>query len=130
MRRLRCRTRLLSTYHYIISSWLEFTSNIRREYTVNDATGVSQRDMTTQLYEIERAVFYLSSRLFLDPLTKVVTLDDDFTGSREADLPVKTLSPRKSQNKGHMADVIADSIFNSFIAVRFRRKDEGQETRA
>lgn len=86
--------------------------------------------MTLQLSEIECVVFDLSSRMDFVPLHQVVTLDDDLIGTRAADLQVKTLSPRKAKNEGHMAEVLTDSLFNCILAVRFRRRGEGKEAGA
>lgn len=42
----------------------------------------------------------------------------------------ETLSPRKAKSEGHMADVFADSLFNCVMALRLRRRDDGQEVSA
>lgn len=40
---------------------------------------------------------------------------------------METLCARKADREGHMADVVADSLFHTIMAVRFRRRGEGQK---
>lgn len=70
------------------------------------------------------------SRVFIARLHQIVTLDDDLMGTRAHDNQVKTLSSRKSDKEGHLADVIADALFSAVLSVRFSRRSEGQEEAA
>lgn len=79
------------------------------------------------LSEIERVVFALSTRMFFVPLHYILGLDYELICSRATDLEVKTIIPRKVHIDGHMADIFADSLFNSLLAVKFRRRGDGQE---
>lgn len=66
-------------------------------------------------------------RIFLVPIHQVITLDEDLVGTKARDIQVKILISLKEDCKGHMTDVVPDELFLTLIAVRFRRRDAGQE---
>lgn len=57
-------------------------------------------------------------------------LEDDLVGTLAQDNQVKTLSARKTDREGHLADVVADALFNAVMSVRFRQRAEKQELAA
>lgn len=74
--------------------------------------------MAVRLSEIEQVVFSPFSCLFFFPLQYIITLENDLIEeTRSAGLQVKTLSPGKARNEGHMVDVLADTLFNLVLVV-------------
>lgn len=94
---------------------------------VGTRTWNSMRDETQQLSEFERTCFTLIRTVFLGSVQCFATLDDDLFGCRAVDNQVKSLSNRKADREGHMADVIADSMFRVVLGMRFRRRGESAE---
>lgn len=87
----------------------------------------AQRDQTLLIGEFERVAFARTRQVFCSPSHLLATLDDELYRTRASDNQLKTLSARKADKEGHMADVIADSLFRVVLATRFRRRQESQE---
>ena len=49
-------------------------------------------------------------------------------GTRAADNQVKTISNRKTDGEGHVADVLADALFRVVMQMRFRRRHDNLES--
>lgn len=64
--------------------------------------------------------------MFFIPNFLFSRLDDDLYGTRAKDNQVKTLSSRKADEEGHVADAIADALFRITLCLRFRRRGESQ----
>ena len=88
----------------------------------------AQRDQTPSISEFERTAFRDTCKVFLTPVHMFVTMDDDLYGSRATDNQVKSLSSRKADREGHIADAVADAFFRVTLMVRFRRRGESQLT--
>lgn len=97
------------------------------DYTEEGGVCHAQRDATTQLEEFEGVCFDLVKRIFLIRLHQIFTLDDHLVGTRAKDMHAKTLCARKANREGHMAYVVADSLFRTIMAVRFRRRGGEQQ---
>lgn len=85
------------------------------------------RDHTQQLTEFETLAFREVRKVFFSTMHLFATLDDDLFGTRAADNQVKTISARKADKEGHVADVLADALFRIVMGLRFRRRGEKQE---
>lgn len=120
---------LLQT-RFILPQLCAYPPTGHQNYIDEGGTWECQWDYTPQLDELERKSFSLVSRVFSVPLHQIIALDDDVVGRRGRENQVKTLSARKCDKEGHLADVLADAIFNDVISVRFRRRGEGQESAA
>lgn len=86
----------------------------------------AQRDDTVFLSTFEKTSFAATCKLFFNPRYLFATLDDDLYGTRAMDNQVKTLSARKADKEGHTADALADALFRITLALRFRRRGQGQ----
>lgn len=120
-------TPMLPTCLYVLRLFLALPATGRRKYADSDSTWIAQRDLTAQLSEGDGVALSLSNRIFFVPLHQVVTLVVDSIFTRASDQQVDTLSPRRAQNEVHLSDGLADSFFTCLIAVRFRRRGEGQK---
>lgn len=87
---------------------------------------MSQRILTPNLTEFERAAFKESRRVLFQVLYIMMTLDDDLFGTRADDNQVETLSTREADTEGHTADTIACAFSRVGFVLRFRRHGEGQ----
>lgn len=76
------------------------------------------------LAQFESSSFRMSLRVFLDQNHSICSLDDDLIGTQGRDIPVRTLSARKADKKGHSSDVVADALFRFVLQLRFRRRGE------
>ena len=90
-------------------------------------TWTARRDETQLLCEFERTAFRSTRKIFFNPDYLLATLDDDVYGTRARDNQVKSLSTRKAEKEGHIADVIDDALFRVILRVRFRRRSKSQE---
>lgn len=59
-----------------------------------------------------------------------MTLDGDVADTRARENQLKELSARKEDKEGHLADVLADALFNEVISVQCRWRGESQENAA
>lgn len=126
---LGCRTPSLVTCRYILNNFQAFPVTVRHEYLEDDCTLISKRHDDATVRDRAGCIRSVNTYIFV-PLHQILTLDDNLIGSRAAYLEVKTLSSLKAHNERHMSDVLADSLFNCVLAVRFRRRGEGQEVGA
>lgn len=124
LRCLGCKPPSLATVRYISSHILAYPATGRGSDGLNSWN--SQRDQTPLLSSFEETAFRMSAKIFLSPTHLFATLDDDLYGTRAADNQVKTLSARKADKEGHVADAVADAFFRISLAVRFRRRGESQ----
>ena len=88
----------------------------------------TQRDQSVMLGQFERAAFRMTARIFLAPNHTIISLDDDLMGTRAGDNQVKTISNRKADVQGHVADVLADPLFRVVLQMRFRRRHDKLES--
>ena len=84
----------------------------------------AQRDQTVMLSQFERSAFRMTARIFMSSNHTILSLDDDLMGTRATYNQVKTISNRKADKEGHVADVLADALFRVVFQLRFRRRHE------
>lgn len=124
LRSLGCSTPKLEDVRYISSNILAYSITGRGNEGLSSWN--SQRDQTPLLSSFEETAFKMTAKIFMAPKHLFATLDDDLYGTRAADNQVKTLSARKADREGHVADSLADAFFRLTLALRFRRRGESQ----
>ena len=98
-----------------------------RGNTIGQRSWNSRRDQTCQLDDFEASLFKNLQKIFVSPENMVATLDDETYGCRAKDNQVKTLNNRKADTEGYCGDVLADCYFRAPLALRLRRRGEGQD---
>lgn len=68
--------------------------------------------------------------MFCRPSLSDVTIDDELHGTRVADNQVKRLGHREAVAEGHVDDCVCDVFHDVTVDVRFRRREEKQESAA
>ena len=109
-------------FNYINTNILAYAATGRGED--NSLVWNTQRDQTVMLGQFERAAFRMTARMF----HTIISLDDDLMGTRTVDNQVKTISNRKADGEGHVADVLADALFRVVLQMRFRRRHDKLES--
>ena len=121
-----CSPPSLERVRFISTHILAYSPTYRGD--LGSTTWNAQRDQTPYITQFERTAFRDTCKVFFTPMYMFATLDDDLYGTRAIDNQVKSLSYRKADGEGHLADAVADSFFRVTLMVRFRRRGESQFT--
>lgn len=82
-----------------------------------------RKDTPLRVWMFSKSRPYASCRaIFFAPILTTFTLDDDLYVLRSKENQDKTLSARKAEKQGHIADVVCDALSRFTLGVRFRRR--------
>lgn len=103
-------------------------------FSVQGRTGNNDEDTWFQgnrllrnLEDVEKAVFQPTVQLCLNKESGVLVVDDELIGSRAQDVELKSLSYRKADKEGPVADCVADSILGIMFGSRLRIRSEPEK---
>lgn len=86
----------------------------------------ARRDITKFLADFELTAFGTCRRLFYVLSCQLLTLDDEWMGTRSNSNYMKTLFSRMVDREGHSSDVLVDGLFRIILMSSFHRWSEQQ----
>lgn len=114
--------------HFIMNHFIAFPCAGQDD--VGELFWFFQRNETQRLEFFEKLAWKIIQTIFLGPSSSFDAIDDYLYCTRSRDNQVETLSARKADKEGHIADAICNAQFYIRLRVRFTHREEGQKVKA